>query len=62
MAVREQNLHLSRCPNFRNRLNRYRLVVGVNYRMGLVFVKWLGTHGEYDKIDVGTVEYEPEAD
>jgi mRNA interferase HigB len=29
--------------------NRYRLVVQVRYRGGLVFVEWIGTHAEYDK-------------
>ena len=46
---------------FNIRGNRYRLVVAVNYRNGIVFIKWLGTHKAYDKIDVRTVEYEPEA-
>ncbi len=35
--------------------NRYRLVVKVNYKAGLVYVRFLGTHAEYDKIDVETV-------
>lgn len=34
----------------------YRLVVWVNYRKGLVYVKWIGTHAEYDSIDVAKVE------
>ena len=29
--------------------NRYRLVVQVRYRGGLVVVEWIGTHAEYDK-------------
>ena len=41
--------------------NAYRLVVAVNYRRGALFIKWLGTHREYDKIDVRTVQYAPEA-
>lgn len=39
--------------------NAYRLVVALNYERGAVFVKWLGTHKEYDKIDVRTVQYAP---
>ena len=31
--------------------NRYRLVVEVNYDFGIVLVKFLGTHEEYDRID-----------
>lgn len=35
--------------------NRYRLVVHVRYRLHLVFVRFIGTHSEYDRVDVGTV-------
>lgn len=34
----------------------YRLVVAINYRHQIVFIKWIGTHGEYDKIDIKTVK------
>ncbi len=37
--------------------NAYRLVVALNYRHGTLFIKWLGTHKEYDRIDVRTVQY-----
>ncbi len=37
--------------------NDYRLVVAVNYRHQIVFVKWMGTHRDYDEIDVRTVKY-----
>jgi HigB_toxin, RelE-like toxic component of a toxin-antitoxin system len=33
--------------------NDYRLVA-INYRHRIVFIKWIGTHGDYDKIDVKT--------
>jgi mRNA interferase HigB len=42
--------------------NAYRMVAAVDYRRGIVFIKWLGTHKEYDAIDVRTVQYAPEAD
>jgi mRNA interferase HigB len=42
--------------------NSYRMVVAVDYRRGIVFVKWLGTHKEYDAIDVKRVQYAPQAD
>lgn len=32
--------------------NKYRLVVKINYQRGWVFVKFIGTHKEYDHIDV----------
>lgn len=38
--------------------NAYRLVAAVDYRRALVFIKWLGTHWQYDKIDVRTISYE----
>jgi len=37
--------------------NSYRLVVAIDYRAQIVFIKWLGTHLQYDKIDVRTVHY-----
>ena len=37
--------------------NSYRLVVAVDYRRQIVFIKWLGAHAAYDKIDVKTVKY-----
>jgi mRNA interferase HigB len=40
--------------------NDYRLVVSINYQHQIVFIKWLGTHGEYDKIDVATIEHDKE--
>ena len=41
--------------------NAYRLVVAVDYRRATVFIKWLGTHKQYDTIDVRTVQYANEA-
>ena len=32
--------------------NDYRLVVAVRYDKGLMYVRFIGTHIEYDKIDV----------
>lgn len=42
--------------------NDYRLVVAINYRRQIVFIKWLGTHANYDKIDVKTVRYGHQTD
>lgn len=39
--------------------NDYRLVVAVAYRFGAVYIKFIGTHKEYDAIDAETVEMEP---
>ena len=37
--------------------NRYRLVTAVDYEKSIVFIKWIGTHNDYDSIDVRTVRY-----
>ena len=31
--------------------NKYRLVIRTNYKMQIVYIKFIGTHKEYDKID-----------
>lgn len=31
--------------------NKYRLVVRIAYRARIVFIKWIGTHDEYDEQD-----------
>ena len=36
--------------------NKYRLVVAICFRTGYVLVKFIGTHAQYDKVDVQTVE------
>lgn len=35
--------------------NSYRLIVHLKYAMGVVMIKWIGTHAEYDKIDAAKV-------
>ena len=37
--------------------NDYRMVTAIDYRRQIVFIKWLGKHRDYDKIDVRTVQY-----
>ena len=31
--------------------NDYRLIVAVNYRFGIAYIRFVGTHAEYDRID-----------
>lgn len=37
--------------------NDYRLVAAVDYGRQIVFVKWIGSHRDYDRIDARTVQY-----
>jgi mRNA interferase HigB len=36
--------------------NKYRLIVAVAYKIGVVYIKFIGTHKEYDAVDAETVE------
>lgn len=37
--------------------NDYRLVVAVDFEKSIVWIKWIGTHKAYDKIDVKEVQH-----
>lgn len=57
--IKEQYRNASICGN--NRVvfniagNKYRLVVEMQYRAGIVWVKFIGTHAQYDQINVENV-------
>jgi len=58
-AIKAQYANASICKN--NRVvfniagNKYRLVVEIQYQAGIVWVKFIGTHAQYDKINVENV-------
>ncbi|MGD0088432.1 MAG: type II toxin-antitoxin system HigB family toxin [Planctomycetota bacterium] len=35
--------------------NKFRLIAKINYRWGLVYVRFIGTHREYDQVDAEAV-------
>ncbi len=37
--------------------NDFRLVTEIDYEYQLVFIIWIGSHKEYNRIDVTTIEY-----
>lgn len=36
--------------------NDYRLIIEINYQKGWVFIKFIGTHAEYDKVDAEKID------
>ena len=38
--------------------NDFRLIVALAWQIGVVYIKFVGTHAEYDKVDAATVELE----
>jgi mRNA interferase HigB len=39
--------------------NKYRLIAAINYPIGVLFIKFIGTHATYNTVDAGTVEWKP---
>lgn len=40
---------------FNIRRNRYRIVVMIHYVRQIVYIRFVGTHAEYDRIDAATI-------
>ena len=36
--------------------NDYRLIVAIAYRVGVVYIKFIGTHAQYDAVDAATLD------
>jgi mRNA interferase HigB len=57
--IKKKYPHASILPDnrvvFNIKGNTYRLVVKINYDYEQVFIRFLGTHAEYDKIDATTI-------
>lgn len=35
--------------------NQYRLVIKIHYNTGIVYIRFIGTHAQYDKINAETI-------
>jgi mRNA interferase HigB len=35
--------------------NKFRLVAWINYSVGVLYIRWVGTHAEYDKVNAEEV-------
>jgi mRNA interferase HigB len=35
--------------------NTYRLIVAIRYDIGIIFIRFIGTHAEYDKVNAETI-------
>lgn len=46
---------MNTCVVFNTRINRYRLVLEMQYRAEIVWVKFVGNHAQYDRSDVESV-------
>lgn len=38
--------------------NNYRLIAAVAYQLGIVYIKFIGSHRQYDAVDAETIELE----
>lgn len=37
--------------------NHYRLVVDIEFKLGIIFIVWIGSHTEYDKLNIKEITY-----
>lgn len=38
--------------------NDYRLIVAIDYERSIVWIKWIGSHRDYDKVDAAKVQHD----
>jgi mRNA interferase HigB len=59
IGTKQSHRNAGLLPNNRVEFNikgdDYRLVVAVHYNRGIIFVRFIGTHRQYDRIDATTV-------
>ncbi|MNF91191.1 mRNA interferase HigB [compost metagenome] len=55
---RSASILKSRRVVFNIKGNDYHLIVAVAYRFGAIYIKFIGTHRQYDAVDADTVEME----
>ena len=58
MQYRNASILKNRRVVFNIKGNDYRLITAVAYRYQAVYVKFIGTHADYDTIDTETIEME----
>lgn len=62
-AIKDQYASASFIGNNRVVFNikggHYRLITAVSYKFSAIYIKFIGTHAEYNKIDAATVEHTP---
>ncbi len=55
MAYRNASIVANNRLVFNIKGNDYRLVTAVHYNRSMMFIRFVGTHNEYDNIDASTV-------
>jgi len=56
MLYRSASILRNRRVVFNIKGNEYRLVVAIAYQLQVVYVRFIGTHRQYDAIDAHTIE------